>query len=341
MKATVLIGLWASLLLPLSLGATGTTDGQPAKVARPNILFIITDQQYAEAMSCRMGTQFLHTPTMDRLARSGTLFTRAYSSNPLCMPWRNSVFTGRYPHETRVTQNTNPPGGLDPKNFPCLGTYFRKAGYESAYCGKWHLCFDIKDSNAHGFEVLTGKGKNNHDTTVTEAARSFLARPHDKPFILVASYLNPHNICEWARRLAGRQQVLNCGEIGDPPPVDQLPPLPSNHAVPNGEPDGMTVIRQAYQVDNGLFPVGKFTVEDWRKQRWGYYRMIEKVDSEIGKVLAALRDAGLEDKTMIVFTSDHGECAGAHKFNQKTVLYEESARVPLIITMKGRTAVWP
>ena len=65
--------------------------------------------------------------------------------------------------------------------------------------------------------------------------------------------------------------------------------------------------------------------------------MIEKVDAEIGKVLEALRKSGQEDNTLIVFTADHGECAGAHRFNQKTVLYEESARVPLIIAWKGKT----
>ncbi|MBM3333379.1 sulfatase-like hydrolase/transferase, partial [Candidatus Sumerlaeota bacterium] len=87
-----------------------------------------------------------------------------------------------------------------------------------------------------------------------------------------------------------------------------------------------------------LFPVGNFTAEDWRKQRWGYYRMIEKVDAEIGKVLEALRKTGQEDNTLVILTSDHGECAGAHGFNQKTVLYEESVRVPLIIAWKGKTA---
>lgn len=314
-----------------------TAASLPAADRKPNVLFIITDQQFADAMSCRMGQQFLHTPTMDRLAQAGMLFTRAYSSNPLCMPFRNSVFTGRYPHETGVTKNARPKGGLDPQEFVCLGTYFRNAGYDVAYSGKWHLCYDVKDTQAHGFEIITGRVQGDHDAGVTEGAMKFLARPHDKPFLLVASFLNPHNICEWARRLAGRQQVLTCGEIGELPPLDQLPPAPANLAPPKNEPDGMTLMRQTYQVDSGPFPVGKFTVEDWRKQRWGYYRMIEKVDAEIGKVLAALRQAGLEDNTLIVFTADHGECAGAHGFNQKTVLYEESARVPLIIACKGKT----
>jgi arylsulfatase A-like enzyme len=306
---------------------------------KPNILFIITDQQVADGMSCRLGKQFLNTPAMDRLAQSGMVFARAYSSNPLCMPWRNSVFTGCYPHQTRVTQNAEPPGGLDPSRFVCLGNYFRNAGYEAAYSGKWHLCFDNKDQRAHGFEIVTGKVKGNHDAGVAEGAVEFLSRRHEKPFVLVASFLNPHNICEWARRLAGREQVLNCGEIAEPPTLDQLPPLPVNFAPPKDEPDGMTLMRRAYQVDSGPFPVGRFTETDWRKQRWGYYRMIEKVDGEVGKVLAALGQAGLEENTVIVFTADHGECAGAHQFNQKTVLYDEAARVPLIIIWKGHTAV--
>jgi arylsulfatase A-like enzyme len=95
---------------------------------RPNILFIITDQQFADAMSCRMGNQYIHTPTMDGLAKTGTLFTRAYAPNPLCMPARNSIFTGRYPHETRVTKNGRPEGGRLAPEFVCMGTYLRDAG---------------------------------------------------------------------------------------------------------------------------------------------------------------------------------------------------------------------
>ena len=126
---------------------------------RPNVLFIITDQQFADAMSCRMGKQYLNTPAMDRPGADGMLFTRAYSSNPLCMPLRNSVFTGRYPHETGVTPNARPQGGLDPKEFVCMGTYFRNAGYDTAYSGKWHLCFNAERSRAHGFEIVTGQVK--------------------------------------------------------------------------------------------------------------------------------------------------------------------------------------
>lgn len=306
---------------------------------RPNVLFIITDQQYAEVMSCRMGKQYINTPVMDGLAQSGVLFTRAYSSNPLCMPYRNSVFSGRYPHETGVTQNAAPANGFDAKEFVSMGTYFRQAGYATAYTGKWHLCYPVKDVASHGFEMLKAEavGKDrNVDANTAAGGIQFLERKHDQPFLLVASFLNPHNICEWARRLAGREQTLTCGEIGEIPPLDQLPPPPVNLAPPRNEPDGMTLMRQGYHAADA-FPVGNFTVDTWRKQRWGYYRMVEKVDAEIGKLLEALRKSGQERNTLIVFTADHGDCAGAHGFNQKTVLYEESARVPLIISCKGKS----
>ena len=91
------------------------------------------------------------------------------------MPWRNSVFTGRYPHETGVTRNGHLAGGLNAREFVCLGRYFRNAGYETAYSGKWHLCYDIKDTQAHGFEIVTGKVKGDHDAGVTEGALTFLA----------------------------------------------------------------------------------------------------------------------------------------------------------------------
>jgi choline-sulfatase len=305
---------------------------------RPNLLFIITDQQFAEVMSGRMGREHLHTPAMDGLASRGMLFTRAYSSNPLCMPWRASVFTGLYPHQTGVTQNTEqPPDGFDPARLVSMGTYFKNAGYSTAYSGKWHLCYPINQPETHGFEILRAKTEAGYDANVTAGALRFLARPHPRPFLLVTSFLNPHNICEWARRLAGRKQTLNCGEIGQPPPLAELPPAPANLAPPENEPDGIALMRRAYQVDDGPFPVGRFTAEDWRKHRWGYYRMVELVDKEIGRVLSALREAGLAENTLVVFTSDHGECAGAHGFNQKAVFNEESARVPLILSWPGKT----
>jgi choline-sulfatase len=244
------------------------------------------------------------------------------------MPARNSIFTGRYPHETGVTDNTKVT--LDAAEYVTMGTYFQRAGYQTAYFGKWHLAYDEKAAKTHGFETL----ESGHlDADSAAKASAFIARRHAKPFLLVVSFLNPHNVCELAR-----DQELNNGPIGEPPAVEKLPPPPANLAPPRHEPDTMALIRAGYHA-NPQFPVGNFNPERWQALRWGYYRLIEKVDAEIGKVLDALKAAGLEENTLIVFTADHGECAGAHGFNQKTVFYEESARVPFIVAAPGqRTA---
>ncbi len=314
-------------LLSVFASATATATAQD----RPNVLLIITDQQSADAMSCRMGREHIHTPVMDSLADQGMLFSRAYAANPLCMPARNALFTGRYPHETGVTMNSVSTSRMDAPEFVCMGNLFRAAGYETAYFGKWHLCYNAKEPASHGFDNIQISPKQSHDQIATRAAGQFLAREHDKPFLLVVSLMNPHNICEYARK-----QALPDGPVGEAPPPEQCPPAPANLAPQQNEPDTITMIRKGYHA-NPMFPVGEFTVDDWRRLRWGYYRLIEKVDAEIGTVLQALRKAGLEDNTAILLMSDHGECAGAHGFNQKTVFYEESVRVPLIISHKGRT----
>ncbi len=296
-----------------------------SSAAPPNIVFIMTDQHSADALSCRMGDRYLKTPALDRLAARGTFFSRAYTPNPLCMPARNSIFTGRYPHETGITDNTKTT--LDASAFVTMGTYFRQAGYQTAYFGKWHLAYDEAATKTHGFETL----KTGHiDAENAALATTFLARKHDQPFLLVVSFLNPHNVCELAR-----DQPLNNGPIGEPPSTEKLPPAPPNLAPPRNEPDTLAQIRAGYHA-NPQFPVGNFNPQMWQALRWGYYRLIEKVDAEIGKVLDALKAAGLEENTLIVFTADHGECAGAHGFNQKTVFNEESARVPFIVSAPGQ-----
>jgi choline-sulfatase len=93
-------------------------------------------------------------------------------------------------------------------------------------------------------------------------------------------------------------------------------------------------MRQSYQATK-MTPIANFDGDKWRQMRWGYYRLIERADREIGRVLAALRDSGHERNTLVIFTADHGDCTGAHQFAQKTVFYDESARIPLIVAYPG------
>ncbi len=294
--------------------------------AKPNILLIMTDQQFADAMSCRIGNAYISTPAMDSLARRGTVFERAYCANPLCVPSRTSMFTGRYPHETGVQTNRRPK--LDPEEFPCMGTIFNQAGYDTGFVGKWHMPFSRTKPAVHGFyggDVTRGGIYN------PQPAIEFLTKKRDRPFLLVASFMNPHDICQWAR---GEQ--LPGGPIGEPPPPDECPPPKPNRLPPEDETHTMTVMRKSYQ-NTKMFPVGDFDDAKWRQYIWAYYRLIEKVDAHIGKILATLRKTGQQQDTLVVFTSDHGDCHGAHRWNQKTVFYDESARVPLIVSQPGVT----
>lgn len=317
-------GLIGCTALALMTSAGSCTPKLPEK---PNILLIITDQQSSESMSCNIGNKYLNTPGMDYLAKHGISFTNAYCANPLSMPSRSSMFTGMYPHDIGIQSNDNK--RLDPAEFPNLGTIFANAGYETGYAGKWHLPYNYRETDLHGFFHMMEIKDNGVDSLVPSATVKFLNKQRDKPFLFVASFVNPHNICQWARG-----ETLPDGDIGTPPEGDKCPPLRLNHAPSENETDIMQLLRTSYQATR-MFPVSGFSDEKWRQYTWSYYRMIEKVDSEIGKILSSLRESGQDKNTIVVFLSDHGDCQGAHLWNQKTVFFEESSKVPFIISYKG------
>ncbi len=307
---------------PLPLGAL-------AQGKRPNILLIMTDQLSADAMSWVIGKKYLNTPVMDEIASKGTVFTHAYAANPLCVPCRTSIFTGLYPHQTKVQTNSDISEPLAGK-IKNMGTIFKEGGYDTGYIGKWHIAFPAKDSAAHGFEFMRDIKNVGADNDIPAGAEEFLKIKREKPFLLVTSFVNPHNICEWPR-----DQELPDGEVVTPPAAEECPPVIANHAHMENEPDLLMLMKKSFQ-SNKLFPVGDFDEKKWRQYRWVYYRLIEKVDALIGKVIQSLRDAGQYDNTVVVFMSDHGDMQGAHGWSQKTVFFEESTRVPFIISEPGK-----
>lgn len=308
---------------------------------RPNIVFIITDQQHAGMMSCA-GNRWLKTPALDRLAASGVRFERAYTTNPVCLPARFAFFTGHYPSKVGIGQNSDGRKGA-PKEFAqnAMGWLFRKAGYETVYGGKVHLPRGMSPEQI-GFRPLSGDRRGG----LADACAKFLKGKHERPFLLVASFINPHDICYMAinafRRLSGQQPIGNqdsriCEGLLAEPRKDldafvekHCPPLPPNYAVPADEPEAIT--EKYLKVRPFRLRAREHWAEaSWRLHRWAYCRLTEMVDKHVGTLLDALRDAGLEGDTLVVFTSDHGDHDASHKLEHKSVLYEEAANIPLLM----------
>lgn len=290
-----------------------------------NILFIMTDQQFADAMSCA-GNPYLNTPNMDKLAARGVRYTKAYCGNPICVPSRTSVFTGLYGHQNGIQLNTNDASLM---KGDCLGRWMKEAGYRTAYVGKWHIPHEIQDKDWSGFEFVMEKN-NGVDHLIADPSIDYIKQDDERPFFLVSSFVNPHDICEYARIESGIKDKLKNGEIGEVPSPESCPPLPFNYEIPGKEPAAIRE-HQAQETVKGTYPTIHWDSDKWRRYRWAYYRMIELVDAEIGKILDTLDDRKLWDNTLVVFTSDHGDGMGAHKWNQKTLFYDEVARIPLII----------
>ena len=293
--------------------------------SKPNIVIIITDQQFADAMSCVMGNQYINTPNMDLLAAEGVRFTKAYTPNPLCLPMRTCMATGLFPHQTGVLANNNQK--IQVEEYAFIGKLFKDAGYETGYFGKWHIALKEEEKEIHGFDIVHER----NSRLDSKPAAEFIKQKHNKPFFAVASFLSPHEICQWARK-----EELPGEPLGVLPELEKLPPLKANFAIPQNETDIMAFMRKSYQA-NRRFPVGNYTDADWRRLLWGYYRLIERADDFVGEITEAIKQAGQEENTVVVFLSDHGDCAGSHHWNQKTVFYDESVRVPFIIKWNGKT----
>jgi len=315
---------------------------------RPNILFIMTDQQHAGMMGCT-GNTHVKTPALDALAASGVRFERAYATNPVCVPSRFSLQTGYLPSAVGMRLNNTRirvPGHMIDNS---LGLLLRRAGYETAYGGKVHLPGNLTAGmRKDGYRFLEADSRQK----LADACAKFLQAPRDKPLFLFASFINPHDICYMAinayRRSMGRQPIGNrdskvCESLldrarnsGDLERFvrDHCPPLPANFKPPAGEPEAITA-RYLQVRPFRQFVRDRWTEEDWRLHRWAYCRLTEMVDRKIGQVIDAMHEANLTRRTLVVFTSDHGDHDGAHGLEHKSILYEESARVPLLMSWPG------
>lgn len=346
MKFTMMLtALLFAPLVPLR-GAEGQ------KPAKPNILFIMVDEMKWNVMGCA-GHPLVKTPHLDQLAREGTRFATAYTVAPICTPSRYSFFTSRYAHVHGSTDNDTPP--REPQLL--LPSILKQNGYQTAISGKLHYIspstsdYDLDsfwsfehegpgklpswpedlekkygkaaskrlevqpfpdDKLGHDLGKLTYPQQDSQTSWITERALDFLNQ-HDpaKPFFLFVSYLDPHSpshLCEpyWSLY----QNGYNPDKIPLPPTFKQDPDRPLETAANRHEVNDPKIVKAMTAA---------------------YYAKVTMVDDNVGRLLEELRKRGLADNTLIVFTADHGNMLGDHNRWFKGVMYEGSARIPLLM----------
>ncbi len=300
----------------LAMLAVVPSDALGAAPKRPDVIVIMTDQQTAGALSCA-GNPYVSTPAMDALAADGVRFTRAYCPFPLSGPCRASLITGCMPSEVGATDNAIRPHDEDMQQG--IGIRMSEAGYECLYAGKWHVPEVNLPAGGTGFRGIAKM----HDPTLADACDDAL-KTYDgkKPLFLVASLLDPHEICEY-----GRFETLQYGEL-EPFSTEECPNLPANFMPSTFEAEA---IRLEHDASPRYHDTYTYSQEEWRRYLYAYYRLVERVDREIGRLIGVLRRHGLYDDAVIVLLSDHGDGVAAHGWNQKWALFEEVVNVPLIV----------
>lgn len=309
---------------------------------RPNLLFILTDDQRYDAMGFMGRPSFLKTPNIDRLAREGAHFENAFVTTALCSPSRASFLTGTYAHIHSVVNNeANDP---DPA-CPNFGQLLQKVGYETAYIGKWHMApksdprpgFDYWLSfKAQGVYENPTLNENGNEFQVegymtdilTEYAVKWLSKERRKPFCMVLGHKAVHAPFTPAPR---HRSAFPDAEIPEPASYkDTFADKPA--WMRRGFTFGMRRERWVESLDK---PVPKEVKrENWNPRAEGrinYYRTILAIDDSVGRILDALEKSGQLGNTVIVFAGDNGFFQGEHGLGDKRLIYEESIRIPLLI----------
>jgi choline-sulfatase len=297
---------------------------------------------------------------MDSLAKNGINFTRAYSANPVCVPARTAMVTGHYPSKLGFCENTDNNNAVYTDNIVkgSIGWLLKEAGYDTVFGGKTHWA-QSKKPEFFGLDLLTEDMRDGLAHDCAQYIRQHKCKMtmkgeignSKKPFFMLASFINPHDICymsldDYADTLGmERQQQNNVTErivmkdaMRIPEEVDSeefytklCPPLPNDFEVPAEELEGMQILLNGFR----KYVRECWDEKKWRHFRWTYCRLNENVDHQIGIVLAALEETGLDRDTVVIFTSDHGCMDASHKMVHKGEFYENSVRVPLIISWKG------
>ncbi len=330
------------LALLLVTSVSGCVAASAQDGARRNIVLVLSDDHRHDFMRFAGGPSFLETPAMDRMAREGAHVVNAFVSTSLCSPSRASILTGRYMHAHGVVDNQRPvPAGT--VFFP---EHLRRAGYRTAFVGKWHMGHD-DDAPRPGFDhwvsfrgqgtyfdpiLNTNGSRKKHEgyTTdvLTRTAIDWISGEHDRPFFLMLAFKAVHYPFRPAPRHHGR---YDAAEIAYP---QTMANTEANYlSQPRWVRERRYSIHGVDHWETGNYdadPVPSFAAFYRR-----YCETVHGLDENLGRVLAAIESNGLSESTAVIYTSDNGFALGEHGFYDKRDAFEESIRVPMLVWAPG------
>ncbi len=349
-------------LLPLAGGCQAVADsatpagGDDAPRKRPNLVIVFPDQMPGSSLGF-LGEEPVITPNLDRFAAQSAVFTQAASNYPVCSPFRAMLMTGQYPLRNGVwgnCQSVTAPFGCELKaGAACWSDVLKGEDYDLGYIGKWHLdaphkpyvdCSNNKGKVAwnewcpperrHGFAYWYAYGTyDNHMRPLYWDAQA----PRD----------GFHYVDQWGPEHEADKAVAfirnEGGRLRDPqkpfalvvsmnPPHTGYDLVPKRYVKMYDKLDVEALCAKHPQIPPASDPMGRYFRQNIRHK----YAQITGVDEQFGRILQALKDAGIEGDTIVVFTSDHGDCVGAHHETAKNNAYEEAFRIPLLVRWPGR-----
>ena len=319
---------------------------------RPNLLYIHSDQHSPFVMGAA-GDPLVQTPNLDRLAEAGVLLDACYCPSPICVPSRMSALTGRYPHENRVWTNSH----ILDSAIPTLAHAMGAGGYRPALVGRMHAVgpdqyhgYAERLVGDHGPNQPGGRGADHGQLSGTAGpARVSLTRSgpgqsayqvHDEDVTAAAvHWLDRYGV----RRRAGQETEPFSLSVGFMLPHQPFVARQQDYALYEG---CMTMPRTPEPFSDRLHPhirawregcgIVEVAEDEILRARTAYWALVTCMDRLIGQILEALCANGLEEDTLIIYTSDHGEQVGEHGLWWKQTFYEDSSRVPAILSWPGR-----
>lgn len=344
------------LILLTSCLCINATQAQK-KIETPNLVFIMADQWRGQAIGC-LGLEPVQTPNLDRLAAEGVYFTDAISSYPVSSPARGMLMTGMYPTNSKVTGNCNSataPYHVElPTEARCWSDVLKDQGYELGYIGKWHLdaphqpyidTYNNKGKIAwnewcpkerrHGFSHWIAYGTYDYHLKPmywdTDASRD--------EYYFVDQWGPEYEANRAINYIANQDNKLR--DSGKPFAlvVSMNPPHTGYELVPDKYKEIYRHMDVETLWDSPVIPPrGTESGDYFRKSVPDYYACMTGVDEQVGRIIRQLKEQGLFDNTIVVFTSDHGDCMGMHNHIGKDIYYEEAMRIPLMISWPEKIA---